>query len=82
MEDDAKHRKDKDNEVFDRLKCAVLEAALNEHQWDSKALDYLVLSVFICRHLLTYHDFKLIIFSVMKVLGPIFERWENSTRIV
>ncbi|KAL3993981.1 Dynamin-like 120 kDa protein form S1 domain protein [Acanthocheilonema viteae] len=41
MEDDAKHRKDKDNDVFHRLKHAVLEAALSEHQWDSKAMDYL-----------------------------------------
>ncbi|CAG9536395.1 unnamed protein product [Cercopithifilaria johnstoni] len=39
--DDTKHRKDEDNEVFDRLKRAVLEAALNEHQWDGKAMDYL-----------------------------------------
>uniref|UniRef100_A0A8R1TKQ2 Dynamin-like GTPase OPA1, mitochondrial n=1 Tax=Onchocerca volvulus TaxID=6282 RepID=A0A8R1TKQ2_ONCVO len=41
MEDDAKHHKDEDNEVFDRLKHAVLTAALNEHQWDKKAMDYL-----------------------------------------
>lgn len=47
MEDDEKHRKDDDKEVFDRLKHAVLEAALNEHQWDSKAMDYLVISYII-----------------------------------
>uniref|UniRef100_A0A915Q7I9 Dynamin-like GTPase OPA1, mitochondrial n=1 Tax=Setaria digitata TaxID=48799 RepID=A0A915Q7I9_9BILA len=41
MEFDKKHRQDEDNEIFDRLKNAVLEAALNEHQWDSKAMDYL-----------------------------------------
>ncbi|KAK6103570.1 Dynamin-like protein form S1 domain protein [Brugia pahangi] len=41
LEDDAKHRKDEDSEIFDRLKHAVLEAALREHQWDSKAVDYL-----------------------------------------
>jgi optic atrophy protein 1 len=29
------------DELFDKLKFAVLDAALKEHQWDSKALDYL-----------------------------------------
>jgi optic atrophy protein 1 len=29
------------DELFDKLKAAVLDAALQEHQWDSKALDYL-----------------------------------------
>lgn len=28
--------------LFDRLKMAVLDASLGEHQWDNKALDYLV----------------------------------------
>lgn len=28
--------------IFDPLKTAVTEAALNEHKWDTKALDYLV----------------------------------------
>uniref|UniRef100_A0A914ZDL0 Dynamin-like GTPase OPA1, mitochondrial n=1 Tax=Panagrolaimus superbus TaxID=310955 RepID=A0A914ZDL0_9BILA len=29
------------DELFSKLKFAVLDAALGEHQWDSKALDYL-----------------------------------------
>ncbi|KAM3719788.1 Dynamin-likeprotein [Dirofilaria immitis] len=41
IDDDAKRHRDEDNEIFDRLKYAVLTAALNEHQWDSKAMDYL-----------------------------------------
>uniref|UniRef100_A0A0N5AQS6 Dynamin-like GTPase OPA1, mitochondrial n=1 Tax=Syphacia muris TaxID=451379 RepID=A0A0N5AQS6_9BILA len=35
-----KSRKDHDP-IFDRLKAAVFDAALKEHSWDSKALDYL-----------------------------------------
>ncbi|VDN38086.1 unnamed protein product [Gongylonema pulchrum] len=46
VETDAKQRKAEGDEIFDRLKSAVLEAALNEHHWDSKAMDYLV--SFIC----------------------------------
>lgn len=30
------------DELFEKLKVAVLDAALQEHKWDTKALDYLV----------------------------------------
>lgn len=33
---------DAENELFDPLKKAVVEAVLKEHQWDMKASDYLV----------------------------------------
>lgn len=42
MERGVKNNKGEHNEIFNRLKVAVLDAALNEHQWDSKAVDYLV----------------------------------------
>lgn len=40
---DVKQRKGDYDDIFDRLKNAVLEAALSEHRWDNKALDYLVI---------------------------------------
>ena len=41
-----KDRKSKDHdELFDKLKLAVIEASKNKHQWDSKAEDSLVCSL-------------------------------------
>ncbi len=41
VEQDARKRADHDP-LFDPLKQAVIEEAMKEHNWDSKALDYLV----------------------------------------
>ncbi|KHN75519.1 Dynamin-like protein [Toxocara canis] len=41
VESDARSARSNHDPIFDRLKGAVMEAALSEHKWDSKALDYL-----------------------------------------
>uniref|UniRef100_A0A915B1P8 Dynamin-like GTPase OPA1, mitochondrial n=1 Tax=Parascaris univalens TaxID=6257 RepID=A0A915B1P8_PARUN len=41
VESDVKNMRAGHDPIFDRLKAAVMEAALNEHKWDNKALDYL-----------------------------------------
>ncbi|VDN04046.1 unnamed protein product [Thelazia callipaeda] len=42
MENDSAQLKNDDVQIFIGLKKAVLEAALSEHKWDDKAMDYLV----------------------------------------